>query len=294
MAEQSPIAESEPERGAVSVPGSPRGRRWRFGILLLLGIAFAAGLVAAPGAPDEAHASHTTGALRVYAPFGGSWWVSSPSKFHDGCSPYTENYYDTYKFDDGSCYAASYGDWAIDFAGGSVGDNVYIDVEPGTIDGNYGLGIYRVVAGDISQWDQSANGKYQYFGIHVQTATGAWENFAWMLLGHIDNFSYPTPGTVIAGPTSGRITVAVGKVAPLGSWPVHIHQELYNYSYYARSYNWDGPTTDDDTALSGPCIRGGGSATACNTQSYGTDVIGYVGGNKPSFAQVNNPYFVEF
>ena len=138
-------------------------------------------------------------------------------------------------------------DWAVDF-GAPQGANVFIDVEPGTIDGNYGLGIYRVVAGDIAQWDSSANGKYQYFGIHVQTSYGVWENFAWIVLGHLDP-AYTTPGTVIAGPTSGRATVAVGAVAAKGSWFPHIHQEFYNYSYISRSYNWDGPTTDEDMSL---------------------------------------------
>jgi hypothetical protein len=261
---------------------------------VILGLAAAMGPNPVTGPVAPAHASHTAGALRVYAPFGGSWWVTSPSRFHDGCEPYTSSYFDTPKFDGSTCVAGTSGDWAIDFAGGAVGANAYVDVEPGTIDGNYGLSIYRVVAGDILQWDSSANGKYQYFGIHVQTSTGSWENYAWILLGHVDNFNYPTPGTVIAGPTSGRSTVAVAKVAPAGTWPVHIHEEFFNYTYVARSYNWDGPTTDDDTSLTGPCSRGGGSTYACNAQALGSDVVGYVGGNKSAFAQVDNPYFVEF
>lgn len=246
------------------------------------------------GPVQTASASHTAGAVRVYAPFGGSIYVTSPSRFHDGCPPYTTDYYDSPKFDDGTCSRGvpPASDWAIDF-GVSYGANVYIDIEPGTIDGNYGLGIYRVVAGDVAQWDTSANGKYQYFGIQAQTGSGDWENYAWIVLGHIDP-KFLSPGTVIAGPSSARATVAVGTVAAKGTWEVHVHQEFYNYTNYSRSYNWDGPTTDNDTVKGPTCVRSGSSPSACNAEALGSDIIGYVGGNKSSFAQVDNPYFVEF
>lgn len=249
------------------------------------------------GAKDAA-ASHTVGALRVYAPVAGSnWKVSSPSRFHDGCEPYTTSYYDSPNFDNGTCGPGVLGwdvDWSIDFAGGGVGANVYIDVQPGTIDGNFGLSTYRVVAGGIYQWDSSLNGKYQYFGIHVQTSGGSWENYAWIVLGHIDNFSYPTEDTIVAGPTTSRSTVVVAKMAPKGTWDPHVHQEFYNYAYVARSYNWDGPATDNDLSLDPSCNRGTTSMSDCNAVVYGTDVVGYVGGNKTSFAQVNNPYYADF
>lgn len=274
-------------------------RNLPFRLIALLGVVVAiVGLTGGqpfPANVQTARASHTAGALRVYAPFGGLWTVTSPSRYHNGCPPDTTTHFDSVKFDNGSCTPAASGDWSIDFADGIAGSAVYIDVEPGTIDGNYGLSVYRVVAGDIQQWNTSANGKYQYFGIHVQTPSGTWENFAWILLGHINNNYYLTPGTVIAGPTSGRTVTTVAQVAPAGSWPVHVHQEFYNYTYDSRSYNWDGPTTDNDTFKGPDCVRSGGSSPAqCNAKVFGSDVIGYVGGNQPSFFQVDNPYFGEF
>jgi len=251
------------------------------------------------GRPRTAYADHTVGAVRVYSPASGTWWVTSPPRLHNGCDPYTTYYVDSPMFDVdpdvGPCRSAApvKADWAIDIYGMPAGTSAWIDIEPGTIDGNYGGGIYRVVAGEIGQWDSSANGKYQFFGIQVQTSPGVWENYAWIRLGHINNFRF-NPGTVVAGPSSGRMMNVVAEVAPLGNYAVHVHQDFYNYNYWSRSYNWDGPTTDNDMDLTGPCIRSGGSAYQCNTQVFGSDVIGYVGGNKPDFAQVDNPYFIEF
>ncbi len=273
----------------------------RMALFAMIVLAALLGLGSDPtgGDPPTAYAGHTTAAVRVYSPVSGTWWVSSPPRLHNGCEPYTSDYVDSPWFDvvypDGPCRSAVpvTADWAIDLNGGAAGDVVFIDIEPGTIDSNFGGGIYKVMAGDIGQWDNSANGQYQFFGVQVQTSTGVWENYAWIRLGHVNNFRF-APGALVAGPSSGRMTKIVANVAPKGLYEVHVHQDFYNYNYWSRSYNWDGPTTDDDLYLTGPCIRSGGSAYKCNTKVYGSDVIGYVGGNKPNYAQVDNPYFIEF
>ena len=73
-------------------------------------------------------------------------------------------------------------------------------------------------------------------------------NYAWILLGHIDNPVYSS-GTVIIGPTTSRGTVYVAQVAPKDIWEEHVHMEISNNfggTYFSRPYEWDGTENNDD------------------------------------------------
>ena len=192
----------------------------------------------------------------------------------------------------------------MDIGGVGVGgDYVFIDIAPGTIDGNFGSVVYRVKAGPISNFASKAgctagatdNTQYQKFIIQAQNGS-VWEDFSFIIVAHVDNLSYPVNGTIIAGPTSSRSTVIVATVdSTTCSWPAHLHWEGFSNTGWARTYNWDGPSSQNEYGDWGPaCTRAGGNQADCETQIFSTDVVGYVGGNKPSFAQVNNPYFPDF
>ncbi len=240
-------------------------------------------------------ATHTTGAYLIYTPTDNVQWVNSPPRFHNGCSPYTEDYYDAPQFDGGpgACISAAGGQWAMDL-NGIHGDNVYIDIQNGAINGWPAGGTYRVVAGEILEWDASVNGDYQLFGVHIPNGAGGWQNHAWFVLGHLNTWVYTVPETVIFQGT-GRATFLIGKIAPYGASPPHVHAEYSNYFGFSRPYDWDGPgQANEDTVLSGPCSRSSSSPTSCNAQVYWYDVIGYVGGASSSFVELNNPNYPDF
>lgn len=181
--------------------------------------------------------------------------------------------------------------------------DVFIDIAPGTIDGNFGSVIYRGKAGPISNFASKAgctagtsdNTQYQKFIIQAQNGS-IWEDFPFIIAAHVDNLSYPVNGTIIAGPTSSRSTVIVATVdSTTCSWPAHLHWKGYSNTGWARTYNWDGPSAQNEYGNWGPaCLRSGGNPANCETQIFSTDVVGYVGGNKPNFAEVNNPYLPDF
>jgi len=257
-----------------------------------------------------ADATHATGSYAIISPLGGSDdWITSPTRYHtdnpfDGGTCPVDNLDDP-DFDGlpgQPCRSAvtddgAPGDWSIDI-GGVEDDPVYIDINPSGIDGASAGGQYRVVAGSVLDFrpnDTCANDKYQYFRIHVyNSGTSTWENYAWIVLGHMDS-SYADGATVISSRTT-QGTAIVGYVAAGSScWPQHIHMEAYNYANYSRSYDWDGPRNNTDTSYTGPCIRSGSQPDLdCNAKSTSSDVIGYVGGTKTSFQEVNNPYYSDF
>jgi hypothetical protein len=244
-----------------------------------------------------ANAAYETGVYTIVSPVGPSVYVTSPPRYHDGCEPYTSSYYDSSAFDT-SCRSAAGGDWSMDMGDGTVGDNVYLEVQPQAIDGFPAGGLYEVVAGDVYHWDSSANGSYQYFGIHTWNPnTSSWENFAWVVLGHINSFQYSI-NQVVVQPTTGSSTTYVAKIAPQGTWHVHLHVEMYNYSHYARAYNWHGPTITNDATEGPQCSRPGPTPSYlrddCNAVVAPTDVVGYVGGSNSSFSERDNPYFNDF
>jgi hypothetical protein len=160
-------------------------------------------------------------------------------------------------------------DWSIDIDA-SEDDAVWIEIAPQAIDGGAAGGLYRVKAGAIYDFRPSqtcSNDKYQYFGVHTyNSGTGLWENFAWFILGHMDENG----------------VALVGRVAPGGTcWGSHVHMEGYNYSYYSRTYDWDGPTNNDDDDFEPPCTRSGAQTDdECNAYMKSTDILGYVGGTK--------------
>lgn len=250
--------------------------------------------------PDKALAAYETGTYQIRSPLNYTQWVTSPSKYHDGAPTCPESNWDSPSFDNTDCRAAGVPtgtatpNWAIDIDA-VYQDAVYIDINPSGEDSFAAGSTYRVVAGDIYQWDSSSNGKYQYFGIHTWNPnTSSWENYAWVRVGHLTP-TYTTPDTVIISSTTLHQVVQVGTVAAEGTWPDHIHMDFYNYSGYSRSYNWDGPSNANDTGTIGPaCIYAGGSASDCNTQVRIFDGVGYVGGTRASFAQIDNPYYVGF
>lgn len=252
----------ESTRGDRSAGRSGRVARRQAAKLLAMGAIAMALVLATTLVADRDNRALATefGTYSLLSPLSSTIWVTSTPRYHDGCEPYTSNYWDTPKFDDGTCHSAASGDFAMDF-GASQDAYVYIDVNPAALDGFPAGGQYRIVAGDVVQWDSSANGKYQIFGIHVPDGAGGWMNYGWIVVGHINRFIYAS-GTVIAGPTTGHSVVAVAQVAPAGTWPVHLHFETYTNNGYSRPYDWDGPTNADDTSLSGPCNRSGSSATA--------------------------------
>jgi len=264
---------------------------------LRLGLTAIAVAVATGLSRDEASAAaYETGAYKVYSPLGTERWVNSPSRFHNGCEPYTTYYTDAPQFDTGACGPAAGGQWSMDI---QAADNhaAFIDVAPGSIDGLAAGSTYRVVAGDTGSWGGS-NGGYQYFGIHTWNPnSGIWENYAWILLGHIDTFQFSSGSTVISS-TTNRGTVIVAYVAPEGIWQEHLHFETTNYfggTFYSRSYNWDGPENDYDQDTSEHCNRTGSYGPYnCNARIRGADVVGYVGGRKTTWLQVDNPYYTWF
>ena len=91
------------------------------------------------------------------------------------------------------------------------------------------------------------------------------------------------------------MTVQIGTIADQGSWAEHVHVEMFNYSGYSRSYEWDGPSNADDQDYDRACSRSSSpNAAGCNAQVTPTDAVGYVGGNRSSFAELNNPYYPDF
>ena len=132
------------------------------------------------------------GSYKVFSPLNSTKTVTSPPRYHDGCEPYTTHFSDSPNFDNPSVCVGGVspaGDWAMDISQPYNGA-VYIDVEPGSIDGFSAGSTFRVVAGTQSQWDGSSNGDYQYFGVHVLNPNNSqWENYAWILIGHT-NFWY--------------------------------------------------------------------------------------------------------
>lgn len=260
---------------------------------------------------DQARASHESGTFALYSPLGGADdYVSSPSRYHND-NPDDSGTCPTAKWDhpdfDGPtgqpCRSAvtpdgTAGDWSIDIDA-AEDDTVYIEINPQAIDGGSAAGTYRVIAGSVLDFRPGvscANDQYQYFGIHAyNSSTATWENYAWVVLGHIDS-TYADGATVIASTTS-HVAQSVGTIAAGSScWDDHLHMEAYNYSNWSRTYDWDGPQNNsDDAPPDGPCIRTGSQTNLqCNAQIKSTDVLGYVGGTKTSFQEVNNPYFTDF
>jgi hypothetical protein len=178
---------------------------------------------------------------------------------------------------------------------GTDGNAVYVDVWAEAI-GGYSAGpMFRVIAGTTGTWNSACdNGGWQKFNLQVKKPDGTWEDYAWILLGHIDTNLYSTGSTVISERTTGA-AVQVASVANTesGCWQEHVHMEAYNLAHFSRTYNWDGPNNSTDTTSTPACIYGGGSASLCNTQVRSSDVVGYVGG-AGGWAQVANPYYVEF
>jgi hypothetical protein len=263
-------------------------------------IALVAAIMIGLGQTKNAAAAYETGTYQIRSPLDYTQWVTSPPRYHDG-SICPSTYWDSPDFDNTSvCRAANVPaggdtpDWAID-VDADQSDDVYIDVNPLSQEGFPAGSTYRVVAGDVYQWDSSSNGQYQYFGIHTWNPnTSGWENYAWARIGHIDNFVYPTAGTVIIPSTTGHHYAIVAKVAPQGSWGTHVHMDFYNYSGWSRAYDWDGPSNANDTILGPACLTGGGSASDCNTQLTNTEGVGYIGGSSSFFTEIDNPYYVGF
>jgi hypothetical protein len=269
-------------------------------LLLLLAIALQ---------PDTARGYHT-GTYAVWSPGAGSFGVTSPPRYHNGCEPYTSSYFDSPNFDNpavcgpaataiGNSGSTQGGHWSMDVAI-FAGQPVYVDVDPFAVDGFPAGGTYRVVSGGIYTWSGSGNNQYQVFGIHVYNSfLQVWENYGWVVLGHI-NPLYGS-GVVLCGPTTSRCTTYVGTVATAGTWPAHVHMEVANNvagtGYVARSYNWDGPSNANDLVWGPLCSRtssNASQATTCNTHLLGSDRVGYVGGTRTTFAQLTNPYYPDF
>lgn len=181
--------------------------------------------------------------------------------------------------------------------GGYSGNPVYIDVYPSGIDGLSGAsGYYRVVAGDVIDWrpnDNCSNDHYQYFGIHVWDDVLGWTNYAWVVFGHIAS-TYSAGQTIIASTYLQQVaqvgTIAAGSTC----WDAHVHVEMYNYANYSRSLNWDGPSNAYDATLGPACSRTLTNTAACNAEVTSYDTIGYVGGTKSSYAQIDNLYYPDF
>jgi hypothetical protein len=271
--------------------------------LAVVVLSIIAGLGGGGGLPaPTVDATHTTRTYVLESPLGVTAWVSSPPRFHNQCA-YTA-YVDDPHFDDGTCKGASNvnGNWSIDlWISSTSGQLVYLDINPQAIDGFSAGGTYRVVAGDSNNWNGgTGNDQYQYFGIHSWNfTTGAWENYAWIVLGHIDTLQYSS-GSIICDTRTTPCTAYVAKIAPGPTpYPTHLHMEVKNYvdgaAWISRAYDWDGPSNAQDSTLSGPCSRTANpNVSTCNTQMWSTDGVGYVGGSRTTFAELNNPYFLDF
>jgi len=61
-----------------------------------------------------------------------------------------------------------------------------------------------------------------------------------------------------------------------------------------RSLNWDGPSNASDAILGPACSRTSANSSTCNAEVTSYDTIGYVGGTKSSYAQIDNPYYPDF
>lgn len=249
---------------------------------------------------DSAYASHTTGTYAIFSPLALTQPVTSPSRFHTNGSSCPVSLYDATEFDDTSyCVSAvGTGNWSIDVDATS-GDDVYVDVEPYSFNGYTAGGQYRVVAGgmgDFRPGQTCADDAYQYFGLHVwNSLTSMWENYGWIVLGHINrNTVRFTEGQIVISSRTTRGTTVVADVASSDCWGDHVHAEFYNYTMVSRSYDWDGPTNNDDSTLGPYCTRSGPQIdNECNAQVLGSDRIGWIGGYD-AWSEYGNPYYQGF
>jgi hypothetical protein len=222
-------------------------------------------------------------------------YVTSPGRFHNGCTDEYE--FDSPQFDDGTCDKAALvnGDWSLDIDGVD-GNAAWVDVDPAGIDGHSSGGTYRVIAGAQGTWNSSCdNGGFQTFFIQTKTVHGAWESNSQVTIGHIDTFQFSQGATVIAETTS-RNNAIIGYVAntEAGCWAEHLHIQAWNSQAYARVFDWDGPVNDVDSTISGPCSRSGGPNDSCNANILSSERMGYVGGTNVTTAEMNNPYYSGF
>lgn len=256
----------------------------------------AAFAVLLPPAP-ETSAVYETGTYLIRSPVDEPRFVTTSGRYHNGPNCPVE-LFDSPRFDSSDCTNAAIPvgghppDWAIDVHA-NAGDFVYVDVYPLAEGGAPAGGLYRVVAGDIYQWDSTPNGKYQYFGIHTWNPEIAnWENYGWIRLGHIQSFT--APGSIVISPTTEPAWAAVGRVAPAGGYLEHVHMDFYNERGWSRAFNWDGPSNSADATWGPPCNPAGGNADDCNTTIAPYMGVGFIGGRFPAWSQVDNPYYSGF
>lgn len=247
--------------------------------------------------PSTASAVYETGTYLVRSPVDKTRFVTTPGRYHNGPNCPVE-LFDSPRFDSPDCTHAGIPqgtlppDWSIDVHA-EAGEYAYIDIYPLAQDGHPAGGLYRVVAGDIFEWDSTTTGKYQYFGIHTwNPEISAWENYAWVRLGHINSFT--PPGATVISPTTEPAWAAVGRVAPAGGYLAHVHMDFFNERGWSRSYNWHGPTNATDDTWGPPCVPAGGSAPDCNTMLAPYMGVGFIGGRWPGYAQLDNPYYSGF
>jgi hypothetical protein len=248
---------------------------------------------------------YQTGSFKIESPVYGSVAVTSAPRFHDGCPPDTYDYSDSPRFDQpysqGGCRAAAGGDWAMDL-GAAAGTFLYIGVAPAAVDGNSAGGEYQVVTGNYGYWYSNVcscacycsgdNNEYQYFWIQVPSYFG-FINAEYVVLGHI--VPEWQPGVVVIPPTTSASLQLVAEVHPAGTWDAHNHVEPENSTNWSRDYNWDGPSNAVKGNYYTPqCSRSGSSATNCSAWIQAGDYLGYVGGSKTSWSQIDNPYFPSF
>lgn len=231
------------------------------------------------GAVEALHTSY----WRIYSPVTSNQWVTSPTRYHNGCSE--TSLYDSTAFDNGTCGSALGGDYSADIAAGS-GCCAFIDVNPNS------SVTYRIRAGAIGSFTPSgcwsAAPNYQYY--YIDRLSGSnWITVGWIVLGHTTNFRYNN-GTVI-GSGTGRLTFIVADVGS-SSCP-HIHMEVYNNTDWAVAYDWDGPSNSNDSSLGPACVTSGteGNPTTCNAWIASSWIFGRVGGTRSSFSELNNPNY---
>ena len=128
--------------------------------LSMIAVALVCAVVAllpeAASPPPVNAAPYQTGAYHIISPLSGERYVTSPPRFHNGCP--AEPLYDSISFDNGVCDPAGItpGHWSMDL---QIPEDspVFIDIQPGAIDGVAAGSTYRVVAGDVHDWGCGAN-----------------------------------------------------------------------------------------------------------------------------------------
>lgn len=255
--------------------------------LALLGMVVLTGLWLADDRTPRAEAQNPT-FWQVFSPLTGLRIVTSPTRFHDGCS--AVQYADSPDFDNGTCRSATGigGDFAVD-VDANAGNSVWIDLQSadGTTD-------FRVKAGATGSWVPapgdcwSGAPGYQKFEIEYSSGYG-WYSAGWIVLGHITS-SY-SPGTVIGSSGGNRIALIVGSVG--ASTCAHVHMEFYNTYQFAVAHDWDGPSNVTDYYYTPPCVTSGTeyNPQTCNASIDGSWVMGHLGGWAGYFHEMPNPYY---